>query len=247
MGLVVGWQGDGVAGLDYMQQAIDIWRSLGDTGEVALALEGKGWAQALANDYEAAEATLLECLRIQEEREDRVLVNRAKVALTQVKTALWKVDEARPMADEIITFSSSRGDLCNEHFGWHFLADCALIEGKCSESLRLYQKSLALAQAMGDRLETSFEVQGVGMSLGGLGKPRDALRLVSAAKAEWQRIGVDLHIKFWDQLLDRYLGMAREGIDPSAADLAWSEGSGIVFDQAIALALGASEHVETQS
>jgi hypothetical protein len=45
-----------------------------------------------------------------------------------------------------------------------FLADCALIEGHCSESLTLYQESLRHAQAIGDRLEMSFEVQGVAMS-----------------------------------------------------------------------------------
>ena len=92
---------------------------------------------------------------------------------------------------------------------------------------------------LGDRLETSFEIQGVGMSLAGLGASASGLRLVSAAKTELQRIGVDLQIKFWDDLLDRYLGTARAGIDPAAAELAWSEGAGIVFDDAIAMALAA--------
>ena len=190
----------------------------------------------VANDYQVAEATLLECLRIQEERNDPIMLNRARVALAQSAVTLSKVAEARHLADQVIAFSSARGDLRNEHFGWHFHADCALIEGNCSESLRLYQKSLSLAQTLGDRMETSAEVQGVGMSLAGLGDSRNALRLVSAAKAEWKRIGVDLQIRFWDELLDRYLGKARAGLDSAAADLAWSEGAGIAFEDAVAMA-----------
>ena len=239
MGLVVGWQGDAARSLQYMREAVDMWRSLGNLEEVSLGLEGIGWAQTIGNDYEAGEATFMECLRIQEERNDPVLVNRAKVALAQVEVALWKVAEARALADEVIAFSNAHGDIRNEHSGWHFLADCALVEGNYAESLKLYQKSLSLAKMLEDRLETSAEIQGVGMSLAGLGASEGALRLVSAAKAEWQRIGVDLQIKFWDDLLDRYMGKARYGIDPAAADLAWSEGSGIAFDDAVAMALAA--------
>ncbi len=67
----------------------------------------------------------------------------------------------------------------------------------------------------------------------------DALRLVSAAKMEWSRIGVDLHIKFWDDLLDRYLTKARAALDSSSADRAWEDGAAIMFDDAVTLALNA--------
>ncbi len=239
MGLLVGWQGDAAGSLRYMSEAVEVWRTLGNLEEVLLGLEGIGWAQTIGNDYAAGETTFLEFLRIQEGRNDPVMLNRAKVALAQVQVALWKVAEARTLADEIIAFSSAHGDVRNEHSGWHFLADCALVEGNCRESLKLYQRSLRLANLLGDRLETSFEVQGVGMSLAGLGAAGDAIRLIAAAKEEWKRIGVDLQIDFWNDLLDRYLGTAGSSIDPVVADLAWTEGSAIAFDDAVAMALAA--------
>jgi hypothetical protein len=82
---------------------------------------------------------------------------------------LGRTDEAKPMAREIIKFAEANNDKRSEHFGWHYLADCELILGNCTESLRLYKKSLVLAQAIGDKVEISFEVQGVAMSLAGLG------------------------------------------------------------------------------
>ena len=233
------WQGEAVKGLPWMHEAVRLWRELGDLREVALALEGIGWMQLLSGDDEAARATFEECLRVQRELGDPVLVNRAMVALAQVLVALSRVDEARPMASEIVAFSSARGDRRNEHFGWHYLADCALIEGNCLESLRLYRQSLVLAQAVGDRLETAFEVQGIAMSLAGLGRPEQALRLAAAADAEWKRIGADVKVRFWSALLNRYLGPARVALSERAPRCE-SEGRLMAFDDAVAAALAES-------
>ena len=48
-----------------------------------------------------------------------------------------------------------------EHSGWHYTADCALLEHDYSGALGLYRTSLRLARETGDRLEIGFEVQGV--------------------------------------------------------------------------------------
>jgi predicted ATPase len=238
MALMVGWQGDGVGSLRFMREAVEMWTSVGDLGEVSLALEGIGWAQFLANDYDAAEVTLIECLRIQEERQDPAMIGRAKVALAQVKVALSKVDEARRLSREILTFAGAHGDLRGEHFGWHFLADCALIEGDCANSLGLYGKSLALAQALGDRLEMSFDVQGVAMSLAGLGENPDSLPLVAAAKAEWQRIGVEVEGTFWNVLLDRYIGyIENPSLDDGDVSAAGAKGASMGLEEAVDAAL----------
>jgi non-specific serine/threonine protein kinase len=231
------WQGDAAAARPEMEEALRIWRQLGDLREVALALEGIGWAEFLGGEDEAACATFEECLRVQRAHGDPPLVNRAMVALAQVLVALARVDEARPMATEIIAYARSHDDRRSEHFGWHYLADCALIEGKCDESLALYRQSLVLAGALGDRLETSFEIQGVAMSLAGLGNADFALRLAAAARAEWERMGVDIHMRFWDALQDRYLGGARQALGAGEADRNSGEGKRLAFDEAIALAL----------
>src|SRR5258705_13795334 len=92
------------------------------------------------------------------------------VGLAQVLVALGRTDEAKPMAQEIIEFAEAHNDKRSEHFGWHYLADCELILGNCRDSLNLYKQSLGLAHAIEDKVEISFEVQGVAMSLAGLGE-----------------------------------------------------------------------------
>jgi tetratricopeptide (TPR) repeat protein len=233
------WQGEGAAALPWMQEALQTWRALGDRKETALALEGIGWTHMLAGKDDEALARFEESLALFRELGDPVLVNRGMAALGQVQVALHRVDEARLIAQELISFSSAEGDKRNEHLGWHYLADCALIEGKCDESLALYKESLRLANALGDRLETCFEIQGVAMSLAGLGQSEKALRLAAAVKAEMARIGVDPHMRFWDELLERYLGMDRESMTSEEAEKMIKSGGFFEFDRSIQDALNA--------
>jgi hypothetical protein len=143
------------------------------------------------------------------------------------------------MAKEIIDFSEAHDDRRSEHFGWHYLADCALINEDFNESLTLYRRSLSLAHALGDQIETSFEVQGVAMSLAGLGKSRRAVELAAAAKTELQRIGADISVRFWTQLLDKCIGHAKQALGPEESEKAWKVGAHIPFADAIARALQA--------
>jgi len=230
-------QGDAVGSRPRIEEALSMWRELGDTFEIALALESIGWTHFMNSDDEAACATFEECLRLQRASGDSNLINRAMVGLTQTLVALGRTEEAHPMALEIIAFSEAHDDKRSEHFGWHFLADCALIQGNCSESLKLYRQSLSLAHALGDQIETSFEVQGVAMSLSGLGESRQSVQLAAAAKAEWERIGADIQVRFWIQLLDRFIGKAKQDLGAEEADKAWKEGTHLAFEEAVARAL----------
>ena len=231
------WRGDLVTAQQWMDEALDSCRELGDTAEVALVLEGIGWSQFSSGKDEEACASFEECLRIQRAAGDPILINRANVGLTQVLVALGRIDEARPMALEIIEFSKAQGDKRNEHFGWHYLADCALIDGDCSESLKLYQRSLALAAETSDKIETAFELQGVAMSLAGLGRAKEAEVLNAAVHAEMDRIGADLHVTFWDALLEKYLGAARRQLGPAGVEAARHQGAAMSFQHAVAKGL----------
>lgn len=230
-------QGDTSEFRSWIDEARSMSRELGDTRETALALEGIGWTHFFRSEDEAGCAAFEECLRLQRASGAQHLVIRAMVGLAQLLVALGRTDEAKPMAQEIIQFAEAHHDKRSEHFGWHYLADCELILGNCAESLKLYQKSLALAQAIGDKVEISFEVQGVAMSLAGLARADLALELAGAVKAEWDRLGVDIHVRFWDALLERYIGAARVMLGREASAAEWEKGIELPFDDAIKRAL----------
>jgi predicted ATPase/tRNA A-37 threonylcarbamoyl transferase component Bud32 len=230
-------QGDTSEARAWIEEARSMSRDLGDTREIALALEGIGWTHFFRSEDEAACTAFEECLRLQRGSGDQHLVIRAMVGLAQVLVALGRTDEAKPMAQEIIEFAEKHNDKRSEHFGWHYLADCELILGNCTDSLNLYKQSLVLAHAIGDKVEISFEVQGVAMSLAGLGEAQLSIQLVGAVKAEWERLGVDIHVRFWDALLDRYLGAAKQALSTETFKREWHKGRELSFDDTVQLAL----------
>ena len=234
----------GSGGIDsLMAEGLQMWREVGAEAEVANALEGLGWTYFLSGDDEKACASFEECLRLQRETGDPHLVNRAKVALGQALVALGRVEETRSLAAEMIAFSRQHGNIRTEHSGWHYTADCELIEGNYAESLRLYGTSLALAQEIGNGIEIGFEVQVVGMSLSGLGQSERALWLAGAVEAECERIGSTLHVRFWNALLSKRFDAAREALGPHDAARAWAAGRAMSFEAAIEQALEAARKI----
>ncbi len=150
--------------------------------------------------------------------------------------ALGEAERAEELSRELLALAQVHDDPRAEHFAHHFLADCALIAGHCEVAEERYRRSLEAALPLGDVLETSFELQGVAMSWAGLGRAERALVLAASVEALWESLGTSPSVRFWDELLDRYIGTARRELG-SDADALWDEGRALVFDDAVALAV----------
>jgi predicted ATPase len=231
------WQGDEERALPLMEESLAMRRAAGDAAEIATALEGVGWAQLLAGRDREALAVFRELLATYTEAGDPVLINRARVALGQALVAVAELEEARAVSEAILAWSRPRGDRRSEHFALHYLADCDLIAERHAEALERYRKSLRLVWAIGDRLEASFEVQGAAMSLAGLGRLTDGLRLNAAVLAEWRRLGIDPHMRFWDALIERYLGVPTRTPRTAAEREALEAGARLDFADAVSIVL----------
>ena len=236
VGGIAGWQGD-AAGTAWLDEGIALWRELGDVAELAYALETLGWVLFALGDNLPGLAVFEESLELRRTSGDALGEMRSLAGVCQMLVAESEVDRAEPLSRELLELGRDRGDLRSEHFGHHFLGDCALIRGDCDEAEDLYRASLRAALPLGDLLETSFEVQGVGMSAVGKGDWERGLRLVAAGSALWESIGATVAIPFWDALMDRYAGAARERLG-SEGEAAWAEGHAMPFDDAVTLALG---------
>ena len=218
-----------------LEEAIALWRQLGEREELASALDSLGWLLLYdGGDETAALETFEQCLDLRRELADRAGETRALVGVTQVLVALGEVERAEALSRDLLDLAGE--DLRTEHFAFHFLADCALIRGDTAEAERRYRESLRAAVPLGDVIETSFEVEGVAMAAAGNGDPRRALLLAASVEALRESLGMSISVVFWDKLIDRYIGATREelGVD---ADTLWSEGLELAFDDAVDLAL----------
>ena len=78
------------------------------------------------------------------------------------------------------------------------------------------------------------------MAWSGLGRPERAFVLAAAVEALWESLGTSPSVRFWDELLDRYVGAARRQFGASSQAY-WDEGHALAFDDAVRLALGSDE------
>jgi hypothetical protein len=179
-----------------------------------------------------------ESLELQRSQGNPFLINRAQIGLLQVLVSMGELETVERLAPEALDLAQRLGDLRSEHFAYHFLGDCALIRGDCVTAEQHYRRSLELAVALGDYVETAAEIQGAAMAAAGTSRPQRALRLAGAADAEFAALGFDWSgIRFWQELLDRYLGKARAQLGAEAADAVWEEGCRMGFERAIDEAL----------
>jgi hypothetical protein len=150
-----------------------------------------------------------------------------------VLVSAGELDTVEALAPEALKLAHELGDLRSEHFAHHMLADCPLIRGDCATAEVRYHQALQLAVELRDRSETAVEIQGMAMAAAGNSHTERALRLAGAASAELDALGIDnAGVRFWQELLDRYLGMARSALPADAAEQAWEQGRHMMLEHA---------------
>jgi predicted ATPase/class 3 adenylate cyclase len=218
-----------------LEEAVGHWRELGDRKETAAALEALGWLLVYdAGDDVASLAAFEDAHSIRQELADPAGETRALVGVCQVLVALGEAERAEALANELL--GRAEDDVRTRHFANHFLADCSLLRHDCAAAEARYRESLRAARELGDVFETSIEVQGVAMAKAGKGESARALELAGSVEALWRSLGTDMHVAFWDRLLERYLGQARSALGPGA-EAARGRGLALEFEDAVAIAL----------
>ncbi len=231
--------GEADAGRKLLAEGVDLWRELGDRDELASALDALGWLLVYdAGDDTGSLEAFERSLELRRGLSDGPGQTRSLVGICQVLVALADVERAESLSRDLL--AAADGDPRTEHFAFHFLADCALIRGDMEEAGRRYRESLRAALELGDVIETSIEVQGVAMAASGAGDPHCALRLAGSVEALWESLGLTLSVAFWDALLERHIGGARETLG-AESDPVWAEGRALPFEDAVDLALSPRE------
>ncbi len=246
-GTMQAWTGNAAGGAILMERAVASWRDAFDPRELAIALEGLGMALFLDGRDEEARTACEEALSIQRDRGHPASIMRASVALAQVLVGLHELEAAEALSNEIIDSARKLGDRRCEHTALHFLADCPLIRGECDESLQLYSQSLALAEDLEDRMRMGAELQGLAMSVCGLGDPATGLRLYEAAEAEFDRLDVDIQMNFWNALRKRYREPALEALGTEGARRAIEDGRGLSLEEACRIGHQMAEQIAARS
>ena len=229
-------EGDLAAAVGFVQEALELWRHLGDAENEALALIHLAFLEMGRGRAGEQRAAVEEAVRVCERVEHVVVVNQARSALCQLLVVEGDVERAEGLATAILD-TSPESDTNAKRTAMHFLADCALLAGDFDRALERYAAAVDANWSLGVRAQTIIELQGVAMSAAGRGDARAALQLGAATDRLFESLGVVIlgAASWWRLLIARHLSAARTQLGDQADD-AWREGEALTPAAAVAVA-----------
>jgi predicted ATPase/DNA-binding SARP family transcriptional activator len=227
--------GDRDVAVAYAQEAIELWRELGDAANETLTLITLAGVHRSAGRDKLMRAAMEEALQVGERSGDVHAAIRARLALCQVLVAENDGDRTEKLAQEIRDAGIGADALPKRH-ALHYLADAALIREEFDLALTRYVTAAQANWSVDNRNQTCFELQGVAMAAAGRGASRAALQLFAASDRMLASLGYKFSPKnFWRTWIARRVAQARDDLGGEADD-AWREGEALSLEQAVELA-----------
>jgi DNA-binding CsgD family transcriptional regulator len=226
-------QGDAAAAGAALGEAIALFREVGDPWGAAVAEGSAGYLAYLRGDYATArtrlEAALARRREAGEQQGALVMLNR----LAQVARAAGDAPRAAALGAEALALARDHDDRGNAAWALQGLAQAALARGAPRLAAAHLDESLRLYLALDDRRGVTQDLAAAGGVAAATDRPERAARLLGAAEASLERIGVALTPA--DRMaFERDLAAARAGLDGTAFAAARAAGRRLPLGAAVA-------------
>jgi predicted ATPase len=238
LGSIDASQGRSATALSRLEQAIELWRTLGDETQLLEARDVLGWALYMCGEKSQARQVFEQNLEFARSLGHQVLVTRALAGVCQLLVATGQFERAEPLALELHALTRDSEDVSSMHAADHYLADCAMHRRDYSLAEEHRLSALETALTIGTAMQQTIEILGLAFTAAGLGRDEDALRLEGAVDAKWKELGVSHAPPLSEAWRKRDLGPARARLGETRATAAFDEGRAMTWDQAIEFALG---------
>jgi predicted ATPase len=238
LGSIDASQGRSATALSRLEQAIELWRTLGDETQLVEARDVLGWALYMCGEKSQARQVFEQNLEFARSLGHQVLVTRALAGVCQLLVATGQFERAEPLALELHALTRDSEDVSSMHAADHYLADCAMHRRDYSLAEEHRLSALETALTIGTAMQQTIEILGLAFTAAGLGRDEDALRLEGAVDAKWKELGVSHAPPLSEAWRKRDLGPARARLGETRATAAFDEGRAMTWDQAIEFALG---------
>jgi predicted ATPase len=209
-------------GVSHLEEAVVLWRAVGDQLRLLEALNLLGGALYQSGERSRALKLFEQNLELARNIGHDTLLRQALRGVCQMLLATGDFERAEPLAEEL-------GDD-------HYLADCA--QHRRDYTLAERHRLSALDDFLTTEDESSqvTEVFGLAMVAAGLGRDEDAVRLEGAVEARWEELGIASRPRVLETFRERDLGAARARLGEPRATAAFDEGRAMTWEQAIELA-----------
>jgi non-specific serine/threonine protein kinase len=227
-------QGDYASARSHCREAASLASQQSYPFGIARALLLQGIITEWQGDYREAAAIYAECNHHIAELGEHQWRSRLLALQAEVDAILGQTALAEQRARSALREAEGEGHAWNAGIATGVLAYLSLKRGETEEATRLYWENLSRYQDLGDHRGIGGAIAGfAGIALQ-IGRKQEAVRLLGAACAIGDEIGV-AHLGN-KGLVERLDAMARAGMQPAAYKTAWDAGHALGREWALAKA-----------
>jgi predicted ATPase/class 3 adenylate cyclase len=239
LGFILIFQQDYERAIAVLEEAVALYRGLGDSSGAAFALGNLGYA-VLHGDYrERVPAFVWEAEALMQADLDGHARTFLRIIVASAAIGQGDLDAAVPQLEESLALSRELGDRRSVSMALFTLGMTELRRGNLERGAKLLEEGARITRELGDRLGAAYFALALGKLSVLRGSPVRAARLWGAAEALREQIGISLS-KF-DLAASGYeqdLARVRSALEEATFEAAWAEGHAMSFAQAVGYLLG---------
>jgi predicted ATPase/DNA-binding SARP family transcriptional activator/transposase len=227
-------QGKHAVGRPLMDASVAMWRELGDSRGLAFALRALGWVALDQGDYAVGRAAVEESLEIYRVLDDKVGIGRSLNFLGCAAYFLEEYDRARALLEDGLALCRETNDEAILGMTLHALGKVARRQGRHSEARACYEESLTVRLHIDDKRGLAQVMEVLAEAAFVDGDPEHAARLLGAAEACRESLGVPLLPHFdWVAEQEQLRAALRAALGEEGFALARAEGRERGWDMAV--------------
>jgi predicted ATPase/DNA-binding CsgD family transcriptional regulator len=224
----------------HLSAALVLARELGDLRTAGIVLNNLGLCAHRRDDLDASQRYLEESVALQRRRGDKVEIARSLLTLAMLVRGRGEPDAALPFAREALTLAEETGNRYGSMVALSQLAPIARAQGDLDTARRYVRELLDLAADSDYPMQILSALSEASANADAAGRPRQAVRLLAAAEALRESMGLAQHASMQQQKEQELEALRdRTGSDAFAAE--WAAGTAMSQDEALAYALAEAE------
>ena len=241
LGMIQIYQGANQEAEPRLTEGLAGCRALGDALHAALALIGLSGLAIMQGDHDRGTALLEEALAAAQGVADRrlagILAGRVSINLAVAPRAQGQYALAAEHLEDALRLEREAGYTEGMILALGDLGNLARDQGDYARALALYREALELGRSHpGTRVVTEV-IEAVGIVAAAVGQAERAARLLGAAEAQRDRLGLRYRVREDQVALEHAVAATRAALGEPAFATAWAAGRSLTPAQAIAEAL----------
>ncbi|MDP9244118.1 MAG: hypothetical protein M3O77_03430, partial [Chloroflexota bacterium] len=219
----------------HAEEAVAIYRDLGDPAGIADALGELGVVQMTVGRGEAARTTLEEARELNLGLGDRQKASECTMALSLLAMTERNIQLAREGLEVALTTFRELGNMYWVAFAERLLGGIDRFEGNDRAAEQRFRTSLSIAKEHGILIMIASDLYAFAELAHSRGSNERALSLAGASEAMRERLGPTPSLEV--EMMGDVAAAARPTLDGATADRVYQEGRAMEVDEAIAYAL----------